>query len=102
MTTIHVTDTTSRSAAQAAVAMAEPPFTVEIGGGWQPIDDDAKGGQVVFLWYDMKTNPHAAFDTKIKKGRWLKDLGEWQLENVGGNVAPNVAYYMPLPDPPNG
>lgn len=30
MKTINVTDTTSRNAALAAVAMAEPPFTVEI------------------------------------------------------------------------
>lgn len=39
MTTIHVIDTTSRSAAQAAIALTRPPFTVEIGGGCQSFQD---------------------------------------------------------------
>lgn len=44
MTTIHVKDEESRSAALAAVAMTEAPFVVEIGGGWQPIETAPKDG----------------------------------------------------------
>lgn len=37
MKTIHVTDEESRSAAQAAIALTAPPFTVVIGGDGSPL-----------------------------------------------------------------
>lgn len=67
---------------------------------WQPIETAPKDETVILVWHVTKLNPYAGFDTNIKKARYLPDLGEWQVEGVGGNVPPAVTHWMPLPDAP--
>lgn len=67
---------------------------------WHPIETAPKDGTVIMLWYVTKINRHASFHINIKVGKFLSDLGEWQVAGVGGNVAPTVTHWMPLPDPP--
>ncbi len=72
---------------------------------WHLIDDPdnqpPKDGTVVFLWHVTKTNPYASFDSNVKKGRYLPELGEWQVENVGGNCPPVVSHWAPMLPPPD-
>lgn len=86
MKTIHVTDEESRSAAQAAIALTAPPFTVVIGGGWQPIDDDAKDGSPVDLWFDCPRGPvHDVW----WDGGWVGFIPDGEPTHYRREVGPN-------------
>lgn len=67
---------------------------------WQTLDTAPRDGTVIFVWHVTRTNRHAAFDTNIKKARYLSDVHEWSVEGVGGNVPPVISHWMPLPGKP--
>ena len=67
---------------------------------WQPIETAPKDGTVIFVWHVSTTNFHAAFDSNIKKAQYIPDLEEWRVDGFGGNLAPVLAGWMPLPAAP--
>lgn len=67
---------------------------------WQPIETAPRDGTVVFVWHVKSLNKYAAFDTNVRQARYLAEREEWQVESVGGNVAPVVTHWMPIPPAP--
>ena len=66
---------------------------------WLPIETAPKDGTVI--WVLMPTAlGHGKFSDGAKKAYWMEDLGEWQAEGVGGNIAPGPIGWTPIPKPP--
>ena len=66
---------------------------------WQPIETAPKDGTVVLVLMPSILG-HGKFSDGVKKGYWMVDLDEWQVEGVGGNVSPQPTRWTPIPKPP--
>jgi len=98
-----------------------------IKGGWDDVEDRKSieyiradrvrvtGFEDAPQWMDIETAPtdgivvmvlmpsslgHGMFSDGVKKGYWMEDLEEWQVEGVGGNVSPQPTHWTPIPKPP--
>ncbi len=77
------------------------PDPVKDAAQWRPIETAPKDGSVILVWHVHQANKYACFDSNIKKARWIDDLGEWQVDGIGGNVPPKISHWMPLPPAPH-
>lgn len=66
---------------------------------WMDIETAPKDGTVVLVLMPSILG-HGKFSDGVKKGYWMVDLDEWQVEGVGGNVSPQPTSWTPIPKPP--